>query len=82
MDKDKQEIIAEKKAELADLISQLTSPYSGIGDWKLNKQEEAKLLGHELPYTEAQMQEYGTNRAAARERINVLQREIEELERE
>jgi hypothetical protein len=81
MDKDKQEIINDLKAEWADLISQLTSPYSSIGDWKLNKQEEAKLLGHELPYTEAQMQEYGRKRAAARDRINELEKEIEELEK-
>ena len=81
MDKDKQEIINDLKAEWADLISQLTSPYSSIGDWKLNKQEEAKLLGHELPYTEAQMQEYGDARAAARTRINAIDEELKELEK-
>ena len=72
MDEDK---IRELEAEKVDLISQLTSPYSDIGDWKLNKQEEAALLGKPAPYTEAQMQEYGAKRMAARERIN----EIEEM---
>ncbi len=81
MDKEKQELINDKKAERADLISQLTSPYSAIGDWKLNKQEEAKLLEKALPYTDAQMQEYGNQRAAARARINELDEEIEELEK-
>lgn len=76
---DKQDIIREKEAELNDWISKLTSPYSSIGDWKLNKQEEAKLLEEELPYTDAEMQEYGDARKAARVRINELQKEIEEL---
>lgn len=79
--KDKQDIIREKTAELYDLISQLTSPYSPIGDWKLNKQEEAKLLEEEPPYAEEEMQEYGAARKAARVRINELQKEIEDLER-
>ena len=65
----------ELEAERADLISQLTSPYSPIGDWKLNKQEEAALLDTPAPYTPEQMQDYGNKRAAARARIN----EIEEL---
>ena len=74
MDEDK---IRELEAERADLISQLTSPYSAIGDWKLNKQEEAAMLGHEPPYTEAQMQAYGAKRAAARARINEIDKELE-----
>ena len=77
---DKEDIIREKQAELNDWISQLTSPYSAIGDWELNKQEEAKLLEEELPYTEEEMQEYGDARKAARVRINELQKEIKDLE--
>lgn len=73
MDEDK---IRELEAEKADLISQLTSPYSSIGDWKLNKQEEAALLGLPAPYTDAQMQEYGAKRAAARTRINEIEQEL------
>ena len=79
-EKDTQDIIREKEAELNDLISQLTSPYSPIGDWKLNKQEEAKLLEEELPYSDEEMQEYGNARKAARVRINELQKEIKDLE--
>ena len=74
MDEDK---IRELEAEKADLISQLTSPYSDIGDWKLNKQEEAAMLGKPAPYTEAQMQEYGAKRATVRARINEIEQELQ-----
>lgn len=76
---DKEDIIREKQVELNDWISQLSSPHSAIGDWKLNKQSEAKLLAEALPYTDAEMKEYGDARKTARVRINELQKEIEEL---
>ena len=81
MDQDKQERINDLKAERADIVSQLTSPYSGIGDWKLAKQEEAILLKAQTPYTEAEMKEYGDARAAARARINAIDEELKELEK-
>ena len=81
MDQDKQERINDLKAERADIVSQLTSPYSDIGDWKLAKQEEAILLKEAKPYTDAEMQEYGNARTAARVRINAIDEELKELEK-
>ena len=69
--------IQELFTERTGLINQLTSPYSPIGDWKLNKQEEAKLLGNDLPYTDDQMMEYGKARANVRARINQIDEEMD-----
>lgn len=56
--------------EIRNLLSDLTSPVSPIGDWKLAKAQEYQIVKKELPYD---MEDYHAKREAARERINILQ---------
>jgi len=59
--------------ELNDLIVQLQSPVSPIGDWKVAKYQEYILAGLEAPYD---IDDLHAKRQAARDRINELQEEL------
>ena len=63
-------------AELASLMSGLSANTSPIGDWKVIKVYEARMLGKEDPYD---MEELSTQRQAARDRINEIQNELKKL---
>lgn len=56
--------------EIMDLTSDLTSPNSEIGDWKLMKIMEYQTVGLEPPYD---INDYHEKRKAARDRINEVQ---------
>lgn len=56
--------------ELAELKLQLASPYSPIGDWKIAKIMEYRLLGYEDPYD---LTELAEERQKVRDRINELE---------
>ena len=71
MDREKQK----KQQEIYDLTSHLSSAYSDIGDWKVIKIYEARLLGKDDPYD---LNELMAKRQAARDRINELQKELGE----
>ena len=63
-------------AELASLMSGLSANTSPIGDWKVIKVYEARMLGKEDPYD---MEELAAERQAARDRINEIQNELKKL---
>lgn len=64
------------ESEIRTLVSKLDAPTSDIGDWKVVKCYEAKLLGKELPYDlEALM----TERQKVRDKINEIQKQLEEI---
>ena len=56
--------------ELNDLIVQLQSPVSPIGDWKIEKYTEYLAVGEPAPYD---IQYLHTKRQAVRDRINEIQ---------
>lgn len=56
--------------ELNDLIVQLQSPVSPVGDWKLEKINEYLAVGKPAPYD---IQELHAKRQAIRDRINEIQ---------
>ena len=56
--------------KICDLTSQLTSPVSSIGDWKVSKCYEYSLAGLEAPYD---INELHVKRQAIRDEINALQ---------
>ena len=64
------------RAELAELMSGLSANTSPIGDWKVIKVYEARMLGKEDPYD---MEELAAERQAARDRINEIQNELKKL---
>ena len=64
-------------AELASLMSGLSANTSPIGDWKVIKVYEARMLGKEDPYD---MEELSAQRQAARDRINEIQNELKKLD--
>lgn len=64
------------RAELAELMSGLSANTSPIGDWKVIKVYEARMLGKEDPYD---MEQLTAERQAARERINEIQNELKKL---
>lgn len=64
-------------AELASLMSGLSANTSPIGDWKVIKVYEARMLGKEDPYD---MEELAAERQAARDRINEIQNELKKLD--
>ena len=66
-------------AELAQLMSDLGEETSAIGDWKVIKIYEARLLGKEDPYN---FEELAAKRQAARDRINEIQEELKKLDTE
>lgn len=63
-------------AELASLMSALSANTSPIGDWKVIKVYEARMLGKEDPYD---MEQLSAQRQAARDRINEIQNELKKL---
>lgn len=64
------------RAELAELMSGLSANTSPIGDWKVIKVYEARMLGKEDPYD---MEQLSAQRQAARDRINAIQEELSTL---
>ena len=64
------------RAELAALMSGLSANTSPIGDWKVIKVYEARMLGNKDPYN---MDELIAQRQAARDRINAIQEELSTL---
>lgn len=67
------------KAELAQLMSNLSANTSSIGDWKVIKIYEARIEGKEDPYD---FNELAAARQATRVRINEVQEELKELEKQ
>ena len=65
------------RAELAELMSGLSANTSPIGDWKVIKVYEARMLGKEDPYD---MEELVAERQAVRDRINEIQNELKKLD--
>lgn len=66
----------EKEQEIRNLASDLSSTSSNVGDWKISKCMEYQLVGEELPYD---MQELHEKRQSIRDRIHVLEEEIEDM---
>lgn len=64
-------------AELAQLTSDLNANTSSIGDWKVIKIYEARLLGRDDPYN---FNELAAKRQASRDRINEIQEELKKLD--
>ena len=69
-----QEERQKKESQILCLIADLTSAASEIGDWKVMKCTEAKLLGEDLPYD---LEELHSKRKAVRDEINKLQAELD-----
>ncbi len=67
------------RAEMAQLSSNLSANTSSIGDWKVIKIYEARMKGEEDPYD---FDVLAADRQAARDRINAIQKELEELDGE
>lgn len=65
------------EARIRELVSRLDAPTSDIGDWKVVKCYEAKLLDKELPYD---LETVMSERQAVRDEINGLQAELLKLE--
>lgn len=63
-------------AELAQLMGNLQSNTSPIGDWKIIKIYEARMTNKEDPYN---LEELIIQRQTVRDRINMIQTELEEL---
>lgn len=61
--------------EIRNLESELSSTVSPIGDWKVCKCYEYSLVGKEPPYD---MVELNAQRQAVRDRINELQKQLED----
>jgi hypothetical protein len=66
-------------AELASLISGLSANTSPIGDWKVVKIYEARMNNKKDPYD---FEELSAKREEARKRINEIQKELKELDKE
>ena len=60
--------------EMRNLICELTSPLSDIGDWKVAKYQEYVLSGEESPYSIIDLH---SKRQAARDRINEIKQILE-----
>lgn len=66
-------------AEMSQLMSNLSANTSPIGDWKVIKISEARMQGLDDPYD---FEELVAARKAARERIDEIRKELEELSKE
>lgn len=66
--------MAKKQQRIYDLMSELYSSVSSIGDWKVIKIYEARMQGKEDPYD---FDELIAKRQAVRDEINALQKELE-----
>jgi len=64
------------QTQISCLMSDLSSPASPIGDWKVAKCQEYALAGMALPYDIAELHR---ERQAVRDRINELRAELEAL---
>jgi len=64
------------QTELNCLMSDLSSPASPIGDWKVAKAQEYALAGLPAPYDIAELH---SRRQAVRDRINEIRAELEAL---
>lgn len=64
-------------AERASLMSSLSANTSDIGDWKIAKIQEARMMGEQGPYD---LVELSTRRRAARIRINEIDIELRKLD--
>lgn len=64
-------------AERASLMSSLSANTSDIGDWKIAKIQEARMMGEQDPYD---LVELSTRRRAARIRINEIDIELRKLD--
>ena len=67
----------QKEQRIRDLVCDLQSAVSTIGDWKAVKYQEYAAQGLDAPYTDDEMAEYYTARQAARDEINELQAELD-----
>ena len=67
----------EKRQEIINLTSQLSSNISDIGDWKISKIYEYRMLGKDDPYD---FEALAAQRQDVRDKINALQTEIDEAE--
>ena len=76
MENDKQAILLK---EMYQLMSDLSSDISQIGDWKVIKIYEARMHGKDDPYD---FDELSAQRQATRVRINEIQKELEELDKD
>lgn len=71
--------IGQLNAELAQLMSNLDANTSDIGDWKVIKIYEARMSGKEDPYD---FNALAAARQATRVRINEIQEELKELDKD
>lgn len=62
--------------EIGEILCDLSSYASPIGDWKIIKIQEARLMGQEDPYD---LEDLVAKRQAARDRINDLQANVATL---
>lgn len=63
----------QKEQEIRNLMQDLTSPTSPIGDWKIVKIQEYSLMQSPVPYN---VNDLHAKRQAVRDRINQLQQEL------
>lgn len=66
------------RAEMVQLMSNLSANTSSIGDWKVIKVYEARMEGKPDPYD---FEALVAQRQAVRDRINVVQKELENLDK-
>lgn len=64
------------ECEKRTLLNKLSASSSDIGDWKVVKCYEAKMLDKEMPYNFEQLV---SDRQAVRDRINKIEEELAEL---
>ena len=69
--------IMKKRQRICDLIADLESTASDIGDWKIAKCMEYQAMGLEMPYDLNALYEA---RQAVRDEINQIQAELEAIE--
>lgn len=72
------EKIQQLQQQKINLVCDLTSPYSEIGDYRVTKIYEARLLGEADPYDAKELLD---KRQKARDEINTLEMQIAELQK-